>query len=150
MFGDKTVFGDGEVVVVGSNDLIVVESYIDFLESEVEFEGSNILVEDLVNLDKEGLEKFMDLGSGFVESLDSRKIWLRVYDFEENVEMSFKDGEYKDYEVKRSVRVGGNSGSWSPSANIKKEVLCNPENSDGFLFFGFSLNKKIALCWENE
>ncbi|MBT4166480.1 hypothetical protein HOE04_05560 [archaeon] len=148
MFGDKTIFGDGEVVVESGNNLIVVESFKDFLESEVEFGGSEVLVKDLVDLEG-GLKEFKKLGSEFVEELDEKKVWLRVYDFVEDVEVSF-DGKYKDYEVSRSVSVREGRGSWSPMANSKKEVFCDFKNSDGFLFFGFSLNKKIVLCWENE
>jgi hypothetical protein len=162
--GIKTINKD-EIVKSGydsSNDIVLLESFHSFLNSQIEYNGKLIFVKDLIinepESDKDKYQEFKKLANEFMEnyvmkvsetggdrpSLGSvRTAWLRIYGFDETIKeySSIQSGirvnydRYYDYEIRRQ----------------KIETPCRPFTPEANMFYYIiPKNKRIILCLEYE
>lgn len=134
-YGSKKLGDDREMVLSeGSNRLIAIEKFIGFLGNEVEFDGENVLIKDLIEGDLESnnleFEEFGRLSKDFLVNLVGEKdylsSWIRIYE--------------KDQEIGRDSK----NSIYGVKAN---NVVCDPSWANTDVFFIVNQNKKIAFCF---
>ena len=161
----KSLSSDNKVQFNGIHDAAVQREFVSFLNSEINFDGKDMRVVDLIaDRDLKGNEKYFEefqkQGNTFLAKFSEWKLFstngfdnynsiygasfIRIYDSSEKVTKDFEYGsKYTDYEssVSSQVQVGINE-----PRTLNKQSDCNPDSNSVFMELFISKDKHIALC----